>query len=471
MAVLKGKAPVIREKRLSAIGAYYGTVEAILREFYDGNLKQRIRTFSQDANSDILYALQVINTIKNAGIIIHGPRGCGIIQNHYNSSNSLTAQWAVTNIDEEDSILGSDIKLRKTVKNIYGENHPEVIFVVTTAVVAINNDDVASAAQDLTDELGVPVVPVYTDGFKSKVGVTGYDVAIHSIVKYLLPFKAEKQNFINIITLNENRESLEEIDRLLTALDIEANIIPGFADLKDLSRAGSALFDLVVKKGEGQYFAKALKEIYGIPEIEINTPIGIKATGKWLSEIGKQLGKEKQAKTLIENESRLAGKQLEKYKLDKAGVFLSYDPEYINPVISLLEDLNAVVVGIKFPYLDITLLDQMEKLYRKNPELMLLIGDAQPYEQINILKKTRADIYIGDDPAIDSIAAGGIPVFNTGNLNILGYKGSVDFAERLYKLLKYNGFSKALGRETQPCAYQEGWLRKNANWYIKQEVK
>lgn len=471
MAVLKGKTPVIREKRLSTIGAYYGTVEVILREFYDGSLKQRVRTFSQDTHSDILYALQVINTVENAGIIIHGPRGCGIIQNHYNSKNSVVTQWAVTNIDEEDSILGSDIKLRKTVKSIFDENHPEVIFVVTTSVVAINNDDVASVTQDLTDELGIPVVPVYTDGFKSKVGATGYDVAIHSIVKNLLPFKAAKEDFINVITLSENRESLHELDRLLKALDIKTNIIPRFSKRSDLARAGSALFNLVIKKGEGQYFAKVLNEIYDIPEIEVNTPIGIKATGKWLAEIGKQLGKERLAGEVIEQESLHTKSLLEKYKLDRTKVFLSYDPEYGNSVINLLEDLNAEVVGIKFPYLDITLLKQMEKLYRKNPELTLLIGEGQPYEQINILKKTGAHVYVGNDLAIDSIATAGIPVFNTQNINILGYKGGVNFAEKLYKLVKYDGFSRAFSENPLQPVYQAGWLKKNVNWYIKQEVK
>lgn len=471
MAVLKGKAPVIREKRLSTIGAYYGTVEAILREFYDGNLKQRVRTFSQDTNSDILYALQAINTIKNIGIIIHGPRGCGIIQNHYNNRNSLETQWAVTNIDEEDSILGSDIKLKKTVNSIYKENHPDIIFVLTTSVVAINNDDVASVTQDLTDELGIPVVPIYTDGFKSKIGTTGYDTALHAIVKYLLPNKAEKENFINLISLNEDKESLEELNRLLKALEVEANVIPRFSNYQDIAKAGSALFNLVVKKGEGEYFAKVLKDIFETPEIEVATPVGIKGTNKWISEVGKQLGKDRQAKELIESESQIAKNALEKYKLDRTKVFLSCEPEYANAVIDLLEDLNAEVIGIKVPYLDITLLNQMEKLYRKNPELSLLIGEGQPYEQINILKKTVAEIYIGNDLAADSISHEGIPVLNIQNINILGYRGSINFAEKLYKLVKYNGFSANFKASSTSTVYQSGWLKKNINWYIKQEVK
>ncbi len=471
MAVLRGKAPVIREKRLSAIGAYYGTVEALLREFYEGNLKQRIRTFSQETNSDILYALQVINSIENVGIIIHGPRGCGIIQNHYNNRNSLATQWAVTNIDEEDSILGSDVKLKKTVKSIYTENQPEIIFILTTSVVAINNDDVASVAQDLTEELEIPVVPIYTDGFKSKIGITGYDTAIHSIVKHLLPNQAEKENFINVISLNENKEGIEELKRLLDALGVETNVFPGFSKYQNLARAGSAAFNLVVKKGEGDYFAKVLKEIYQTPDIEANAPVGIKATGKWLAQVGKQLGREQEAGELVEKESGYALKALERYKVDRVKVYLSCEPEYAYSLIGLLEELNAEVTGVKVPYLDITLLDQVEKLYRKNPELSLLIGEGQPYEQINILRKSGADVYVGNDQAVGAIATEGIPVLDLRDINILGYKGSIGFAEKFYRLVKYRGFSENFIAAPKPTVYQTGWLKKNANWYIKQEVK
>jgi nitrogenase molybdenum-iron protein alpha/beta subunit len=471
MAVLKGKGPIIREKRLSTIAAYYGTVEAILREYYDGKLKQRVRTFSQDFNSDILNALQVINTIENVGIVIHGPRGCGIIQNHYNVENSLNANWAVTNLEEEDSILGSDRKLMNAIKTIYKKNHPKLMFVVTTAVVAINNDDVASVTQELSEELEIPVIPIYTDGFRSKVGVSGYDTAIHSIIKYLLPLKAQKREFINLIALSENKETLEELNRLITALNLETNTFPRYSNTHNIVDSANAAYNLVINQGEGDYFARILEEIYSIPSLTVNAPIGVKATDKWLTALGKQLDREKEAKELIENESAKTKKELEVYKLNHTKVFLSIAPQYANSVISHLEELNAELVGIKFPYLDITLLKQLEKFYKKNPDLSLLIGEGQPYEQVNIIKKSEAEVYIGDDSAIDSILPSNIPVFNTQNINIVGYQGSINFARELYRIVTYNGFSQNFLNDTKQNIYQSSWLKKSANWYIKQEVR
>jgi len=72
------------------------------------------------------------------------------------------------------------------------------LFVVTTPVVAINNDDVEAVVDELHEEYNIPVVPVYSDGFRSKTGITGYDVALHAMLKNLLPRTAKnnvKGNF------------------------------------------------------------------------------------------------------------------------------------------------------------------------------------------------------------------------------------------------------------------------------------
>lgn len=471
MAALKGKAPSIREKRASAIAAYYGTVESVLREFNDGGLKQRIRTFSQDTISDIITAIQAINTIQDAGIVIHGPRGCGIIQNHYNIKNGCATQWVVTNIDEEDSILGSDVKLRSTVESLYRQSHLSVIFVVTTSVVAINNDDVASVAQSLTDELGIPVVPVYTDGFKSKLGVSGYDVAAHSIVKYLLPAKVEKNGLVNVLSFRENRESLKELEELLAALGVESNVFPRFSEKEQLVKAGGAQLSFAFTKSDGAYFAKLLEEIYDVPVLEAPAPVGIRGTGKWLAEIAAHFDKKQQAKELAEREGRAAEEALRRYSPQKSRVFLNVEPEYANAMVDLLEKLNAEVVGIQFPYLDITLREQIEPLYLKNPELPLLVGEGQPYEKVSLLKKLDVGVYIGNDAAADSLAVFGIPVLNLQNFPFLGYQGSIRFAEAFHRLLQYGGFAANFKQNEIPPAYQPGWLKKNVGWYIKQEVK
>jgi ribosomal protein L9 len=132
------------------------------------------------------------------------------------------------------------------------------------------------------------------------VGISGYDIAIHSIIKYLLPVKAEKRDFINVISLNESKETLEELNRLLHALGIETNIFPRYSNLEKIADAANATYNLVLNIGEGEYFAKVLSDLYNIPYLELNSPIGIRGTEKWLTALGKQLNREKEAKAIAE---------------------------------------------------------------------------------------------------------------------------------------------------------------------------
>ncbi|MEI6209271.1 MAG: nitrogenase component 1 [Desulfuromonadales bacterium] len=170
---------VIREKRLGAIGAYLGEIPPLIESFEQNSIAQRIRTFSQTAPDDIVEALRVMNRINGAGLIIHGARGCAAVQ----LSLSPGGAWATTNLDERDTIMGSDAVLRKAIIALYSRHHPRVIFVVATPVVAINNDDIRSVATELSDELDIPVIPVICDGFRSRIAATGYDAAKQAILK------------------------------------------------------------------------------------------------------------------------------------------------------------------------------------------------------------------------------------------------------------------------------------------------
>ena len=76
MSLLRAKAPRSREKRLDTLGAWLGLVSAASTEFAGEEIAQRIRTFAQSSNDDLLYALRILAGIRDSVTIIHGPRGC-----------------------------------------------------------------------------------------------------------------------------------------------------------------------------------------------------------------------------------------------------------------------------------------------------------------------------------------------------------------------------------------------------------
>ena len=103
------------EKSAGAITAWHGPVSALIKEADSEGLAHRIRTFSQDTESDVSRALDVLRTITDIAVVVHGPAGCaGALQRHGLSASP----WLVTDINERDSILGGTKNSDKRSKRL-----------------------------------------------------------------------------------------------------------------------------------------------------------------------------------------------------------------------------------------------------------------------------------------------------------------------------------------------------------------
>ncbi len=117
MGLLDKRKPQIREKRLNTLNTYFGDIDQLLNNMEAGEINQKIRTFSQTSFDEIIYVLQVLNGIEDSGIVIHGPLGCSAVQLHM-LSKARSRKWVVTNLNEQDSILGSGEKLELAIRKL-----------------------------------------------------------------------------------------------------------------------------------------------------------------------------------------------------------------------------------------------------------------------------------------------------------------------------------------------------------------
>jgi nitrogenase molybdenum-iron protein alpha chain len=468
---LKSKTAIIREKRLQTITAYYGKPDTLLEEYSEGQLAQRVRTFSQDYPSDMIYALKILTTVKEAAIIIHGAAGCGTGRLSFHLTDEINGNWAVTNLNERDSIMGSDAKLREAIKQIHQQYHPKIIFILSTPVVAINNDDIESVVEEWKEDSTVTVVPVYTDGFRSKTGVTGYDVVSHAIIKHTLAArKEEKSEFVNLLSVSEKQEDLEEISRMLHETGLSINLFPQYTSIENIRRLPEAAFSIAANPDEGDYPGVILEKKFNIPFLRPGIPVGIANTETWIAEIGKLTNHETQARQLIESEKGKLTAGLEKYPAGKRNVFVNLPPALAFAITGLLEELGYKVIGLKLPFFDLYHVPQIEKIRMEKSDFSLLVGDGQLFEEENALKKLQVGLYIGRG-GDDSVAIrNGIPVVNIENLPVAGFKGALNLARKIIKTQSNLSFVQSLaGIETK--TYIGNWLNKSPNWFIKQEVK
>ena len=150
-----------REKRTAALSNYHGALGQLISDT-EGEIEQRLRTFSQAGNDEILYALAILATIRGASVVVHGSAGCSGAWKYFNWIQ--TAPIYTTGLNERNTILGGDDELRKAVR-LALRHGAAAVFIVGTPVTAISNDDVSSVILEISEETDVPVLFINTDGF------------------------------------------------------------------------------------------------------------------------------------------------------------------------------------------------------------------------------------------------------------------------------------------------------------------
>ncbi len=468
MTLLKARASLTREKQLEALNAWQGSALSAVTEFSDGELVKRIRTFSQSTEDDTLYALRLLAGIRNSVTVIHAPRGCAAAGLFHQVTRGQ-GRWIVTNLDDRDTIMGADRKLRKAVQELYHRYKPEVIFILSSPVVAINNDDIQSVVEELHEELEVDIIPFYVTGFASHHAVTGYDIASHALLKYLGGKGGEPDERVNLLAVGEHPEDRNEAKRLLTALGLELNILPDGASPDTFRSAASARLSLALDQDSGNYLGVTLREVYGVAYLPASRPIGIKATGRWLTEVGRALGLTEAASRLHEEESERAGRALGDFTLEGVRVYLGLSSANAFALSSLIEELGGEVMGITVNRLDQLHKERLDELSLRHPALQIHVADGQPFEEANIVKRLSPDLYLGDSNHIAQIGRLGIPVLSLEESPFLGYNGVITLARRITAALRNRSFGEALAHT--PLSYKDAWFRRTPNWHIKKEVR
>ncbi|MEI6651660.1 MAG: nitrogenase component 1 [Chlorobiaceae bacterium] len=470
MSLLKARAPRSREKRLGSLSAWLGSAASAVKEFSDGEPVQRIRTFSQSTQDDLLYTLRLLSGIGNSATIIHASRGCASAALFYRATRDR-GRWIVTNLDERDTIMGADLKLRKAVTAVYQRYKPEVLFIVSSPVVAINNDDILSVVEELHEELGLEIVPIFVTGFASTHAVTGYDTTFHALLKYLCAKREAPQPDlkVNLLAVAEHPDDRHEAERLLSALGLELNILPDGASPETFRQAVSARLSLSLDPDTANYLGVILRDEYGVPSPDVPRPIGISATGRWLAAAGSALGLDQEVRVLHEQESERVMRALGDFSFDGLRVYLGLSSATAFGVRELLSELGGEVVGITVNRLDELHKGRLEELALQSPEMQIHVGDGQPFEEINIIQRLSPDLYLGDSAHLGQIGRVGIPVLSLAETPILGYNGVIHLARRLSTAVQNRSFGAALAHT--PLPYHDAWLRRSPNWHIKKEVK
>lgn len=470
MSFTEERKVITREKRLSTLSNYNGTLQQLKKDAAGDEIAQRIRTFAQTAEDEIISAIKILSKIKQAAIVVHGAVGCSASGLYFNGETPI--QWYSTNLNERDTILGGDEKLRNAIYRACREQNPKAVFIVGTPVVAINNDDVNSVILELEDELGINIISVYTDGFKTKSATNGYDVVLHGLLKYIVDRSdsdSPKDDFVNIVTVSENVNNLLTVTKIFSDLGIEYRLLPQFSDIDTIRNAGKAKATVVLNEEDGGLFAEELEEVFNVPYIRTVAPIGFTGTRNFILTLAKALDIENKAKAYIEAEEQKYQAFSDEAPLKNKTIFLEANLYSLPELLKLTNSLGGRTVSIAVASVDLNNRKYLEAIEGVDDKTPIIVGVGQPFEKVNVLNKTSADYYISISTNPLFAAEQGSSPISLAKRCYYGYEGVKSFinavkeADRQQKLLH-------LAAERDKF-YKSTWLRRSSNWYVKQEVK
>lgn len=458
----------IREKRLGTLTAFYGDSGTLADELEREEPAQRIRTYSETTDDEVIGAIRLLGRIRGAVTIIHGPPGCGAAKLE-DELRSGGGPWLLTHIEENDSILGADDKLRDAIGRAQRLWKPDIIFILATPVIAINNDDIQSATVEAEELYGIPVVPIFAAGFRSKSPLYGYDLIYHALAKHVLnaePASDNGERFINLIGTAETRTG--NIIRELTAAGISYNNVSGFYALSDLRRSPGAVASAALDRDDAGYLLAWLEESRGVARLDVPPPISLTGTHRWLLAAADALDTGAETRNVIEAARTETAETLALQRLGDISVFIDLPPEQAFGIGELVTELGGKVTAFALTHADRTHAPRLREWSRRhNPHV--LIEPGQPFEKINALNKWRPDLYIGRSETAVWAAAAGIPAASVDAVDIYGFQGALALARLFGKALRNQALSRYLS--AGGSSYREGWLAKSVNWHIKQEVR
>jgi nitrogenase molybdenum-iron protein alpha chain len=470
----------IRETRPYTYNDLGGQSLSIAEGYRKKCLKNADRSFSQGLQCQQINSLSALISLERSVFIIHSPQGCAgcvsmaadgyrVGQAHRKVRLIKSPRIIVTNLDQNDVIMGGEKKLREAVSLAVERYAPEIIFVFTSCASGIIGDDVDAITGDLQKDTASLLVPIHCDGFKSKICASGFDAAFIAIQKYILPQEKQpaKPGLVNLFapTSISYKDQLET-ERMLGLLGVEVNYIPFYSSLEKIRRITSAEASTSICKVFADEFMQDLNESYGIPFSHTVMPIGVRNTDKWFLGIAELLGKEKQAKDYIQKEHNRILPQLKdvKKRLQGKRVFICGGTGRSFAAAALIDDFGMELVGLETPTYDADAQIDIEYLNGIHKNYVIDVANMQPFEQVNLVNKLKPDVFIGV-PAWS--ARFGIPTTHVLDPKraTMGYDGILYLGNKIACQVENPGFNKKLLAYAR-LPYKQSWYESDAFKFI-----
>jgi nitrogenase molybdenum-iron protein alpha chain len=320
----------------------------------------------------------------------------------------------------------------------------------------------------LESELGIPLVPVYCEGFRSRIWTTGFDAAHHGILhKIVKPAKSRDADLVNII----NFWGSDAFGPLLAGMGLKPNYVVPFKSIGDLERLSEASATVQMCASLGSYLASGLEEAFGVPLVRAPTPFGAQATDILLRELGRITGREEQAERVIEGERARTATEIARLRevLEGYRVYVGAGASHGHGIIALALDLGLELVGSCSWHHDASTdcgderANSLRHVVQSFGDIPFSVCKKQPFRFVNQLRRVKPDLFITRHAGMAIWGARlGIPTLEVYDEHYgVGYEGLIRFGQRIEATLGNTVFVSNIAAHTR-LPFTQWWLAQEA---------
>lgn len=452
-------------------------------------LKNAHRTFEQGIQCVQVNSMNALVSLQDSVMVIHSPLGCSgcasfgaidrlnVYKHHRGRDDAPDSHVISSALGEKEVILGGEKRLEETIKEAVERYNPKIVFILSSCASSIIGDDIDAVAERmekkyrLHEQKDILFAPVHCEGFKSRNHATGYDLALATLQNYVIreARPPKQKGLINLFATHSlSWADQQEMKRMLKAIGLEANILPYNASYEDIMKIPAAEYNISVCQIFGDEYIKFLNKKYGIPYAVTCMPIGTQSTNRWLRAIAKLAGKEKEAEEFIASESAAVAEEVAaiKKKTDGLKACITAGTGRGFAAATLIGDYGMKLLCMHTPYYDEAYIDDFKRLEELHgSDFLVNIADMQPYEQVNLLKKYKPDVFIGMSNWVSRLGIPSLHILDSKRPTF-GYKGVLYLGRKIEDALDNNNFNKNLSQYSKN-AYREEWYKKDAFSYLQ----
>ena len=385
----------------------------------------------------------VLYPIADALHLVHGPVGCAAytwdIRGAQSSGLQLHRLSFNTDIREEEVIFGGEKKLARALRELVAIHRPKGAFVYATCLTGVIGDDVEAVCRMATAELGIPVIPVQSEGFKG-TKKDGYSAACRALDQLIGtgPTEGIGPHSVNILGDFNIAGEIWVIKGYLERMGVEVvATMTGDGRVDTIRKAHGARLNIVQCAGSMTSVAKLMKEKYGIPYVQVSF-FGLEDCADALYQVARHFGDPgmlRRTKDIVKAETEAVLPELARIRRDLEGKKAALYVGGAFKAFSLVKALRQIGMQVAMAGTQTGGPADYEHLKELCDADTILADDSNPLEMASWLALRDVDLFIGgvkERPVAFKLGIGFCDHNHERKIGLAGFEGCAAFAREVH---------------------------------------